>query len=189
MGLFYTASPKELLQIRNKIFLDFGLPVLQKKGFKKSPFSTAWFGKNPDIGYSYELCRISNGELEIISVHIVKGDVWIQISLNVFKIQPDLNSLEQLSNLDGLKFHLPPNSVSNMRLRSDDIAGPPILNYHYMFRNHKLKSYHTKAGLEKRSEELGKIIESDLNDIDNFIKRWHELHSPVATTWEGVPIK
>jgi hypothetical protein len=187
MGLFYAASPKELLQIRNKIFLNFGLPALQKAGFQKSPFNS-WFGKS-DIGYTYELCRLSEkAELEIIIVHIVRGDRWIQISLNIFMPQPRLNSLQQLANVDGLKFHLPPNSVSNMRLRSDDIAGPPILNYNYMFRNHKIKSYHTKAGLEKRSEELGKIIERDLNGIDNFVKRWHELHSAITTTWDGVPI-
>lgn len=189
MGLFYSASSKELLQIRNKIFLDFGLPAIQKKGFKKSPFSTAWFGKNEDIGYSYELCRLNAGdELEIISVHIVKGDVWIQISLNIFKIQPHIDSLEQLTKIDGLKFHLPPSSVSNMRLKSDDITGPPILNYHYMFKNHKIRTYHTKAGLVKRAQELGKIIESDLSNIDYFIKRWHEIHKPIITSWEGAPI-
>jgi hypothetical protein len=190
MGLFYTASPKELLQIRNKIFLDFGLSALQKNGFQKSPFSTAWFGKSENIGYSYELCRLADHDLlEIISVHIVRGESWIQVSLNIFKLQPHLDSLNQLTNLDGLKFNLPPNSVSAMRLKSDDTKGPPILNYNFWFGNHKLGSYHTKAGLSKRAEELGKIIETDLSNIDSFVKRWHEIHQPLTTSWEGAPMK
>lgn len=189
MGLFYTASPKELLQLRNKIFLDFGVPALQKRGFKKSPFSTAWFGKSENVGYSYELCRLSaQAELEIINVQIVRGDHWIQISLNIFKLQPQIDSIDQLTNIDGLKFHLPPNSVSDMRLHVDDIKGPPILDYNHMFRNHKIKSYHTRIGLEKRAEELGRIIESDLTNIDSFVKRWHEIHQPLTTTWEGTPV-
>lgn len=189
MGIFYTASPKELLEIRNKIFLEFGLPALQKNGFQKSPFSTAWFGKSKDIGYSYELCRlVEHDKLEMISVHIVRGDIWIQVSLNIFRIQPQPGSLKQLTNVDGLLFHLPPNSVSKMRLKSDDVVGPPILNYQFMFRNHKLKSYNSKTGLAKRAEQLGKIIESDLSNIDRFVKRWHEIHKPMETTWEGAPV-
>lgn len=190
MGLLYKASPKELLQIRNKIFLDIGLPILKKKGFQRSPFSTAWFGKSENVGYSYELCRLSaNTELEMITVHIVRGDGWIQISLNIFKLQPEINSIDQLVNFDGMKFHLPPNGISEMRLRIDDIKGPPILDYNHMFRNHKLKSYYTKSGLQKRAEELGKIIESDLSNIDSFVKRWHEIHQPLTTSWEGAPMK
>jgi hypothetical protein len=188
MGLFYSASEKELLQIRNNVFLKFGLPALEKAGFHQSPF-TSWFGKS-DIGYTYELCRLSEkAELEMITVHIVRGDTWIQISLNIFLPQPGLKSLEQLKGLSSLNFGLPPCNLSDMRLRSDDIKGPPILDYNYMFRNHKIKSYYTKSGLEKRAEELGKIIEKDLNNIDKFITRWHELHQPITTTWEGVPIK
>lgn len=190
MGLLYTASPKELLQIRNKIFLDFGLTTLQKKGFQKSPFATSWFGKSENIGYSYELCRlVDHEELEIISVLVVRGDRWIQVSLNIFKLQPNLESLNQLANLDGIKFHIPPNSASALRLKSDEIKGPPILSYDYMFRNHKIKSYHTKAGLAKRTNELEKIIESDLNNIDYFVKRWHEIHKLLLTSWEGAAIK
>lgn len=187
MGLFYTASTKELLQLRNKIFLDHGLSSLQKNGFQKSPF-TAWFGKS-DIGYTYELCRLSvEGELEIITTQIISGDLWIQIMLNIFLPQPRLDSLDQLKGLSGLKFGIPPCSQSEMRLRMDDIKGPPVLNYDYMFRNHKIRSYQSKAGLAKRVEELGKIIESDLSNIDLFVKRWHEMNKPMLTSWEGTVV-
>ena len=189
MGLFYRASQRELLDIRNKIFIDFGVPALKQQGFDKSPFSTAWFGKNADIGYLYELCRLTNGNcLEMISVRIVKGDLAIQIFLNIFEIQPSLESLTQLAGIDGLKFHVPPNSISAMRLKSDDIKGPPILSYNYMFKGHKIKTYYTKIGLKKRASELALIIEADLVNIDYYVKRWHEIHNPMLTSWNGDPI-
>ncbi|MCD9017912.1 hypothetical protein [Parachryseolinea silvisoli] len=189
MGLFYTASPKEMTDIRKKIFLEAGLPALEKQGFVRSPFSTDWFGWYPNTGYSYQLCRLTEGSvLESVSVDIIRGDCWIQVHLNIFKLQPHIASLEQLANLDGLKFHLPPNSISSMRLRSDDVVGPPILDYHYMFRNHKIGSYYTKRGLARNGERLREIIGSDLADIDYFVKRWHQKHRVVATTWEGAPI-
>ncbi len=76
MPLFYTATPKELLQLRSGIFLSSGLPALQKNGFQRSPFSGSAFGWNPSMAYIYELCRLSNrNELETISVEIVKGIV------------------------------------------------------------------------------------------------------------------
>lgn len=190
MGLFYKASPKEFLQIRNKVFLDFGLPPLQRQGFQKSPFSSAWFGRNNIGDYTYDLCRlVPSSILEIIVVHISTGDRWIKVFLNVFSLEPSLGSIEQLKEIDGLKFRLPPNNLSEMQLRVDDITGPPILNYSFWFENHKLKSYYTKSGLKKRAEELGKIIESDLSNIDHFVKRWHEIHKPMLTTWDGNPIK
>jgi len=189
MGLFYTASPKELLQIRNKIFLDFGIPSLKKNGFQKSPFSTSYFG-GFQFGYSYELCRLADrAELEVITVYIVRGDKWIQISLNIFKIEPKADSLSQLKGLEGIKFGAPPCSSSDMRFNCDDIKGAPILNYNYMFRDHNIKSYYTKSRLEKRASDLGKIIETDLSNIDRFVKRWHEIYQPLTTTWEGVPVK
>src|SRR6218665_844379 len=177
MGLFYTVSQKELLQIRNKIFLDFGIPSLKKNGFQKSPFSTSYFG-GFQFGYSYELCRLADrAELEVITVYIVRGDRWIQISLNIFKIEPKADSLSQLKGLEGIKFALPPCSSSDMRFNCD------------MFRDHNIKSYYTKSGLEKRASDLGKIIETDLSNIDRFVKRWHEIYQPLTTTWEGVPVK
>jgi len=96
--------------------------------------------------------------------------------------------MAQLKGVDGLQFALPPNSISDMRLRCDDFKGPPLLNYHYMFRNHKIKSYLTKSGLTRSANDLSKIIGSDLTDIDYFVKRWHDLHQPATTTWEGHPV-
>lgn len=189
MNLFYTASAKELLQIRNKVFLDFGLPELQKKDFQQSPFSSAWFGRNNLGDYTYDLCRLtSSSMLEIIVVHISTGDRWIKVFLNVFVLQPSLDSIVQLKRTDGIKFRLPPNSISEMQLRVDDITGPPILNYYFWFGNHKLGSYHTRTGLKERAEKLGKIIGRDMSNIDRFVKRWHEIHKAMVTGWDGSPI-
>lgn len=188
MGLFYKVSEKELLLIRDRIFLDKCLPALKKNGFGKSPFSTAWFGKNNLGDFTYELCRVRKGSiLEIVVTHISKGDQWIKVFLNIFKLSPDLKSIEQLQGVDGLQYHLPPNSLTKMRLRSDDIKGMPLLDYHFMFGGHKIRSYHTKTGYDRQIRELSKRIEKDLDNIDFFVERWHELHELNLTDWEGNP--
>jgi hypothetical protein len=87
-------------------------------------------------------------ELEMITVQIVKDDRNVLISLNIFTLQSHINSIEQLKGHSAINFGLPPCSISDMRLKSDDITGSPFLNYDYMFKNHKIKSYHTKAGLQ-----------------------------------------
>jgi hypothetical protein len=186
MGLFYKVSEKELLLIRDRIFLDKGLSSLKNNGFDQSPFSTAWFGKNNLGDLTYELCRVRKDSiLEIVVTHISKGDQWIKVFLNIFKLSPDLRSLEQLQGVDGLQYHLPPNSLTKMRLRSDDIKGMPLLDYHFMFGGHKIRSYHTKIGYDREIRELSKRIEKDLTNIDSFVERWHELHQPNLTDWEG----
>lgn len=188
MAVFFKISSKELLDVRNKIFLTRGLPVLNKKGFKKSPFSTSWFGRDNLRDFTYELCRLnSNLHLERITVEIVRGDSWIKIFLNIFDLEPKIKSLEQLNSLDGLQFHLPPNSITNMRLRIDDIKGVPF--FPLLFgKQHKIGSYYSKDGFNSRVEELSKLIESDLNNIDYFVKRWYEMHTPLITDWNGKKI-
>ncbi len=184
MGLFYKISDKELLEIRNKIFLERGIPALKKNGFKSSPFSGAWYGQyDRNIGgYSYEFCRLSqNLELEYIDTLIVRGDKWIKIFLNIFKLIPKIETLNQLQGLDGIKYDLPPNSLSKMRLRIDDYEGMPL----FRTKDYKLKSFYSESGLKKRSKELGELIEQDLTNIDSFVKRWHELHKPNVVDWEG----
>ena len=185
MGLFYNISDNDLLEVRNEIFLDKGIPTLKNKGFGKSPFSTAWFGKNNLGDFTYEMCRISEySVLQSVITHISKGDTWVKIFLNIFKLSPELKSLEQLQGIDGLQYHLPPNSLTKMRLRYDDYKGPPLF-YLLFLPEHKLKTFNSQRGLEKRAEELGVLIEQDMMNIDSFISRWHELHKPNLTDWEG----
>ncbi|SFU44811.1 hypothetical protein SAMN04487941_0821 [Pontibacter akesuensis] len=77
-----------------------------------------------------------------------------------------------------------------MRLRVDDIKGPPILDSDFMFREHKIGSYYSKYGFSKRVKQLKRIIETDLNNIENFVQRWYKMHKrPIVTTWEGHQIE
>lgn len=185
MGLYYKISDKELLSVRNAIFLEDGIPCLNKNGFIKSPFSTAWGGKNNLGDYTYELCRISNGSiLEFIVTHISKGDYWIKIYLNVFKLYPEVIECKQLINTDGLHFHLPPNSLTKMRLRIDDFKGIPL----FRRTEHRLKKFNTQNGFEKSVEKLRILIRKDMSNIDSFVKRWHEMHKPLVTDWNGNPL-
>ncbi len=185
MGLFYKLSSKKLLEIRNEMFVKFGIPILKRRGFEEMPFQAPWFGRNNLGDYTYELCRLNERQhLEIITTEISKGDLWIKIFLNIFELKPELNSLEQLKGLPIIQFYLPPNSLTEMRLRIHGIKVIPLFNTV----KHKIKSFYTKRGLERRVKNLQRLIESDLNDIDSFIKRWYELHKPMVTNWEGKKI-
>ena len=178
----YKPTNKELLELRKKIFLERGIPALEQNGFKKSPFSTAWYGKNNLGDYTYELCRVTkDSTLNLIEVHISKVDMWVKIFFNIFKLFSEVTTLEQLQGIDGLKYYLPPNSLTKMRLRIDGYNTIPL----FRTKEHKLKSFSSENGLNKRSKELGDLIAQDLTNIDEFIKRWHELHQPNLVDWEG----
>lgn len=182
MVKFYKVSEKDLLVVRNKIFTEVGIPALEENGFCKSPFSGSWFGKNNLGDFTYELCRVSNkSHLEIILTHISKGDVWVKIYLNIFELHPVVNNCDQLNNSDGIKFSLPPNNLSRMRLRIDDFNGIPL----FRTIEHKIGSFHTKNGFEKQVLKLKELIKADMTNIDKFVSRWHELHAVNKTDWEG----
>lgn len=189
MSLFYKATTKEITSLRNNIFIEKGIPALNQKGFVRSPFSTAWYGRDEHAGFTYELCRLNNNSaLEIITVYIIRGDRWIQIKLNIFELSPAVTSIEQLIDLDGLQFCLPPNSISEMRLRIDDRKRAPIFDLSNMYKNHKIYSYYTKKGLKQRVNGLGNRIEKDLLNIDEFVTRWHEIYKINKTNREGQPM-
>ncbi|MCP9761988.1 DUF416 family protein [Lacihabitans soyangensis] len=191
MGLFYRATDKEILKDRNKIITEVAIPSLFKNGLVKSPFLGIWFGEyDKNIrGYSYELCRLSKGNLlEILEISVLKGEPWIKIHINIFILGQAPKHIEDLKGIDGINFHLPPNSNTKMRLRDDDYKGPPLF-YMLFLPEHKLGTYFTKSGYESELEKLKNLIKSDLENIDSFIKRWHELHTPLVTDWEGNPLK
>ncbi len=180
MSLFYKATDKELLELRNKTFVKRGMPALEKNGFRKSPFSGSWFGRDSLHGYTYEFCRIAKkSRLDIVTVNIIRGEKWVQLYLNVFQLQPDIDSMEQLEGIDGIQFKLPPNSVSKMRL------APPKGLFFYKLPQHKVKAYASEKGLKERLEQLGDLIEYDLLNIDSFVERWLQEYTPLLTTWDG----
>ena len=182
MGLFYKASAKKLVEVRNEIFVKNGISELKRNYFEIMPYNGKWFGKNNLGDYTYELCRLNtHSHLEIVTTEISKGDVWIKVYLNIFDLKPKVKSLNQLSGLNVIKFYLPPNSVTAMRLRIDDFKGMPLFNTV----EYKIKSYYSERGFQERVRELGDLIASDLNNIDYFVKRWYELHTPMVTDREG----
>lgn len=183
MGLFYKVAPKTLLKVRNEIFEKHGIESLQKRGFQKAPFPETLFGKNNLGDYTYDLCRLNkrSKQLELIVTHVAREDRWIQMYLNIFELRPAIESLDQLQQTNGMQFRLPPNSLTKMRIRSDDFKGMPLFNtVHY-----KLNSFYTERGFQKRANELAQLIENDCINIDQFVAKWHELHQPIVTTWEG----
>lgn len=186
MGLFYKASDKELLDTRNKLFITYGFPPLEKNGFTQAPFSTDNFGRNNLKDFTYEFGRLGqNSTLELITVHISRGDKWIKIFLNIFEPVPKLEDIDKLKESEATQFRIPPNSITLMRLRLDDLKGMPL----FRTKEHKLGRYFSKHGLESRVEKLGKLINTDLANINHFIRRWHEMHKPLRTTWEGHPVQ
>ncbi len=189
MGLFNRPTDKEILETRNRIFVEYGIPSLIQNGFVKSPFSTDWFGRDNYKDFSYTLCRLNKKkQLEILTTYIIRREKWIQIRLNVFKLEPELNSIEQLNELEGIKFGIPPNSNSEMRLRADDYKGIPLI-YMLFYPEHKIGSYYSRSGFKRRKKKLTELIQRDMRNIDSFVIRWHEIHKPNKVNWIGEIIK
>ena len=178
----YNLSEKELLEVRKNVFANIGIPILLNNGFEPSPFSTAWYGKNSLGDYTFEFCRISqNSILELVVTHISRGDKWIKIFLNIFQLEPKITTLKKIKGVDGLQYHLPPNSLTKMRLDTDFDNGFNFPNP----KEYKLKNYCSRNGFLKRVDQLGVNIENDLTNIDYFIENWHKYHKMNFTDWEG----
>ena len=50
---------------------------------------------------------------------------------------------------------------------------------------HKIGNYYTKAGYETKLKKLRILIQSDMKNINKFIKRWYELYSPNTVNLEN----
>jgi hypothetical protein len=187
MGLFYSVLDKKLLADRVEIFKEVGIPALFKNNFQFDTFKTSWHGQYDRSiqGHIFQISRLKVEKyLERIDVYILKGERWIQIFLNVFELRPNLSSISKLKEHEGLKFGIPPNSSTKMRLRSDEYNGPPLF-YMLFLPQHKLGNYFTKDGYKSEIEKFKSLIKNDMENIDRFIKRWHELYKPNLTDWEG----
>ena len=183
---YYSATEKEVLKIRNEIFLQDAVLILQEKGFEKSPFKTTCFGRLDSLAYIYEMCRLRDGRfLNLITVNICRKDKYIKIFINSFEIFPKITSLSQLSGLDGLKYHIPPNSKKEMRIDTDFIEGPPILSKSFWFEQLELGNYFTKKGYCKQVEKLRKAVISKVRNIDLFFQKWSKLHFPNVVKYDG----
>jgi hypothetical protein len=72
-----------------------------------------------------------------------------------------------------------------MRLHSDDFKGMPLLNYDFMFRNHKINSFWTRSGFERSVNKLERRIINDLTNFEKYVVRWHKIFTPLKTTIDG----
>lgn len=185
MGLFYKVPTKQLFRVRRDIFEKNGVPALKRNGFEESPYQGMRFGYLDPGTFAYDLCRLNaRDHLEMITTYISRGDRWITVYLNIFELKPVLRSLEQLTDVDGIQFHLPPNSITKMRLRIDDFKGMPL----FRTVDHKIKPFYTERGYRRRVEQLRQLIGNDLDNIDHFVNRWYELYRPMITNWQGKAI-
>jgi hypothetical protein len=185
MNIFFNPSSKEKLLALNEVFQKKGVPALINQGFIKSPFTASFYGKNNIGSFTYDHCRLSsNSELHCLTTYLSKGSSWVQTFLNVFQLNPCITDISNLVGLNGIQFRLPPNTISRMRLKIDGYRLIPLFRDMYV-KQHKLGNYYTKKGFENRLLELGKLLEKDLNNIDYFVKQWHEIHKPLLTDWEG----
>lgn len=184
--MFYKLSAKSLLAMRNSILLN-AIPSLEEQGFEKSPFTSSWYGRNNLGDFTYHLARLSNSCLELITIHICRGDRWIQVYLNIFELNPVPKTLSELKRVKGIVFHLPPDNLTKMRL---DLELPRRSFFGRVFRKkaYRLKSFYTQAGLVKQQHKLENLLKHDFKNIDLKIELWHKVHKPIKTDWEGNPI-
>jgi hypothetical protein len=174
----------EILLNRNEIFIKKGVPVLFKNGFKKSPFSTGNYGKE-SYGYCYEHWKLLPNSLCVrLGTFIMRGDVWIQSYLKIFKLSPEVECLSKLSEIDGTNFAVDIMSENDMRLKVDGYKVIPIIHDLYT-KHHKIGCFWSRSGYEKRISEMGELIELDFNNIDSFIDLWLKNYTPIITDWEG----
>lgn len=188
MGLFYKNSDKQSLEDRNNIFKEVGIIALKNKGFVNSPFNGDWHGEydKSNQSYLYQFCRIQNNTyLEILYVSIYKQDNRINFYLYINEFFPKINSINELVGYEGLPFSMTVKNKSKyMRLRNDDYKVPPLF-YMLFLPEHKIGNYYTKSGYEAELTKLKSLIKSDMENIDTFVKRWHEIHKPSVTDWYG----
>ncbi len=188
MGIFYNVSNKQLLKDLISLFKEVGIPSLEKNNFVPSQFTTSWTGQynRSTRGYSYQFDRLKSKKyLERIDIDIYSGKKNIQMNLNIFELSPELESISELNKYESINFGIPPNSSTVMQLRcSQYYKGPPLF-YMLFLPEHKIGSYYTKSGYEKEIAKLQKLIKFDMENIDIFVKRWHEIHKPNLTDWEG----
>ena len=183
--MFYSIKNSEILKIRNYIFLYNAVPYLKQNGFVESPFLDANFGKNNRQLYIYEMCRLENSNLEFLTTYISLRDRYIQIRLNIFQLSPIPKNISELENINGIKFYLPPNTQKEERLDIDMLKTIPLFSYRFWFENYKLKSFHTKFGLNIAIRKLKYLIERDMKNINSFVEKWRQFHKPNITDWEG----
>ena len=188
MCIFYKVAEKQFLIDRNELFREAGILALTKNKFSLSPFIGSWHGEFDPINrsYYYNFCRIGlNIFLEMLDVSIHEKDNRISFYLCVFELTPRVYSISQLQGIDGIQFAMTVQNRSKyMQLRLDDYKESPLF-YLIFLPKHKLGRYYTRSGYIAELKKLKKLIKSDMENIDDFVFRWHEIHKPNVIEWSG----
>jgi hypothetical protein len=177
-----------LTEVMNGIIQNVALPILTKKGFVPSPFTENWYGKDNLHSYTYDLFRLSGrSELEYLSIYVNRGNMEIDLHINVFLPSPPIGSMEALNGLSIFPFILPPNSKSLLRLGSDEFGKIPLFR---IFREEDLRMGvpRNQTALSRRTEKLTSTIGRMCSRVDESFLRWHKRHSLRAVDWKGEPI-
>ncbi|WP_440557251.1 hypothetical protein [Treponema succinifaciens] len=155
-------SEKEILKIRNDIFIQDVVPILEKNGFVKSPFKTACFGRTSNNNiFIYEMCRLrKDSRLEFVITKISRYDRYIKIYINAFKPYPPIKSVYSLKDYDSTNYEILPNSGRE-------------------------KKFHTDKGRIKRTTELKNRATAKVNKIESFFDKWYSKYCPYVTKWNG----
>lgn len=181
-------TEKETLKIRNDIFLQDVVPILEEKGFSKPPFKSASFGRTSSSNiFIYEMCRLraTNSILEFVTTKICRHDKYIKIYINAFKLCPPIQSMQSLLDVDGTKFSTLPCSGNEMWIDVDFIVGPPLFSKDFWFNCLKLKNTYTTKGCAKRIKALRVAATTKVSNIDTFFSKWYAKHCPYTTNWNG----
>jgi len=177
-----------LTDVMNGIIQNIALPILNNKGFTPSPFVEEWYGKNNLRCYVYYLFRINErSEMEYLYITACRLNLRIDMVINVFQPIPRIESLNALEGHSIFPFILPPNSLSQMELGSEEYGRIPIFRI-FQEDNLSIGVPKSENDLIQRKERLSKTIEQKCTNIDKSFLRWHKRHSPSSVDWKGVPI-
>lgn len=167
---------KLLVKERCGLFEKYAVPMLHNQGFV-SYYDKKNMGHDSSGNYLYLLVRFKDEFLECVTCHVIRGDRFLQIRLNIYK--PNFNKehfdLEKLSS--ALLFH-----PQIMRLRSridlhlrEKKWNSIILNQKYYI------SYHYFEWCARNDlERVGKLLIQDMENIDAFRDRWLLINKPIV---------
>lgn len=180
--MLYKPTTKDILHARKEI-VEHVISIIKAQGFVLGPFSESHCGKYQGFGYFYELGRLHGSELQTISIDIIRDERWIQISLAIFKLDPVPTSIDDLKDVDCLKFC--PRMYKAEKVRID--LDLPASRWRLLFfsKEYKLKRIFSRRGLKKDIIRMEKMIAKDFMNINQKIVLWHKHHTPILVKWEN----
>ena len=92
--------------------------------------------------------------------------------------------IKELKGSSGMQFCLPPNSLTQMRLREDGCG--KITLFKELFSPHyKLGGSLSFRRFKHKVGKLEKLILNDMRNIDRFITQWHSIYQTNSRDWNG----